>query len=74
MWTYTELNVIYLKTIKRDTMEKKILKAGFVGSGFAARFHYNALQHVFSAKVEIAGVFSVARQEEIWQFLIHLKN
>ena len=70
MWTYTELNVIYLKTIKRDTMEKKILKAGFVGSGFAARFHYNALQHVFSAKVEIAGVFSVARQEAE-QFAVH---
>ena len=64
------LSVVYLKTIKRDTMEKKTLKAGFVGSGFAARFHYNALQHVFSAKVEIAGVFSVAR-EEAEQFATH---
>ena len=27
-------------------MEKKTLKAGFIGSGFAARFHYEALQHV----------------------------
>lgn len=44
-------------------MEKKTLKAGFIGSGFAARFHYAALQHVFSTKVEVAGVFSVARQE-----------
>lgn len=44
-------------------MEKKILRSGFIGSGFAAKFHYNALQHVFSAKVEIAGVFSVAREE-----------
>ena len=44
-------------------MDKKILRAGFAGSGFAARFHYDALQHVFSAKVEIAGVFSVAREE-----------
>ena len=46
-------------------MEKKTLKAGFVGSGFAARFHYDALQHVFSAKVEIAGVFSIAHEEAI---------
>lgn len=44
-------------------MEKKTLKTGVVGSGFAARFHYAALQHVFSAKVEIAGVFSVAKEE-----------
>ena len=46
-------------------MEKKTLKAGFVGSGFAARFHYDALQHVFSVKVEIAGVFSTSREETI---------
>ena len=44
-------------------MDQKILKAGFAGSGFAARFHYDALQHVFSAKVEVAGVYSVARDE-----------
>ena len=44
-------------------MEKRILKAGFAGSGFAARFHYDALGHVFSTKVEVAGVFSVAREE-----------
>lgn len=44
-------------------MEKKTLKAGFIGSGFAARFHYAALQHVFSTKVEVAGVFSAAPDE-----------
>jgi predicted dehydrogenase len=44
-------------------MEKKIVRAGIVGSGFAARFHYDALQHVFSAKVEIVGVYSVAKAE-----------
>jgi predicted dehydrogenase len=48
-------------------MEKKIIKAGIVGSGFAARFHYEALQRVFSAKVEIVGVFSVSK-EELEQF------
>lgn len=39
-------------------MENKIVRTGIVGSGFAARFHYDALQRVFSVKVEIAGVYS----------------
>src|SRR4051812_40289052 len=44
-------------------MEKKVVRAGIVGSGFAAKFHYDALQHVFSTKVEIVGVYSVAKAE-----------
>lgn len=44
-------------------MDKKVLRAGIVGSGFAAKFHYDALQHVFSTKVEIAGVYSVSEKE-----------
>lgn len=40
-------------------MEKKVLRAGIIGSGFAAKFHYNALQRVFSTKVEIVGAYSV---------------
>ena len=48
-----------------NNMEKKTLKAGFIGSGFAARFHYSALTHVHNAKVEIAGVFSVATDEAV---------
>ncbi|WP_018614606.1 Gfo/Idh/MocA family protein [Segetibacter koreensis] len=43
-------------------MEKKELRAGIVGSGFAAKFHYEALQRVFSAKVTIAGAYSVSRK------------
>ncbi len=39
-------------------MEQKVLRAGIVGSGFAARFHYDALQRVYTAKVEVAGVYS----------------
>lgn len=39
-------------------MEKKVVRAGIVGSGFAAKFHYDALQRVFSAKVEIVGAYS----------------
>ncbi|HEY0668991.1 MAG TPA: Gfo/Idh/MocA family oxidoreductase [Sphingobacteriaceae bacterium] len=39
-------------------MDKKVIKAGIIGSGFAAKFHYDALQRVFSTKVEIIGAFS----------------
>lgn len=53
--------------IIKNNMEKKTLRTGFVGSGFAARFHYDALQHVFSAKIEVVGVYSVA-QKEVEQF------
>lgn len=46
-------------------METKTIKAGFVGSGYAARFHYNALQHVMSAKVQVSGVFSATREHAV---------
>lgn len=39
-------------------MEKRVLRAGIAGSGFAAKFHYDALQRVFSTKVEIIGAYS----------------
>lgn len=42
----------------KQNMEKKIIKTGIVGSGFAAKFHYDALQRVFSAKVDLLGAYS----------------
>lgn len=39
-------------------MDKKVVRAGIAGSGFAARFHYEALQRVFSARAEVTGVYS----------------
>ncbi|RKX74610.1 MAG: gfo/Idh/MocA family oxidoreductase [Spirochaetes bacterium] len=39
-------------------MERKKLKAGIVGSGFAAAFHFEALKRVFGVDVEVAGVYS----------------
>ena len=36
----------------------KTLRAGLVGSGFAAAFHVEALRRVFSTRVEIVGVYS----------------
>ena len=44
-------------------MEKKTLKAGIVGSGFAAAFHYEALLRVFGTKVEITGAYSATREK-----------
>src|ERR1044072_3832892 len=35
-----------------------MIKAGIIGSGFAAKFHYDALQRVFSTEVEITGAYS----------------
>ncbi len=39
-------------------MEKRTVRAGIVGSGFAARFHFEAVQRVYGANVEVVGVFS----------------
>ncbi len=44
-------------------MNKKILRAGIIGSGFAARFHFEALQRVFSAQVEVIGAYSKSPDE-----------
>ncbi len=38
--------------------DKKVLRAGIIGSGFAAKFHFDALQRVFSVKIEIIGAYS----------------
>ena len=39
-------------------MKKTELKAGIIGSGFAARFHLDALRRVNSVKVEVVGAYS----------------
>ncbi|MDP4284587.1 MAG: hypothetical protein Q8891_09195 [Bacteroidota bacterium] len=43
-------------------MVKKIVRAGIVGSGFAAKFHYEALQYFFNAEVLISGAYSLSPQ------------
>jgi len=48
-------------------MIKKVIHCGIAGSGFAARFHYDALLRVFGVKVEISGAYSPAR-EKLEQF------
>jgi predicted dehydrogenase len=39
-------------------MEKKKIRAGLLGSGFSASFHYDALCRVYGANVEVCGVYS----------------
>jgi predicted dehydrogenase len=39
-------------------MTKKTVRTGIVGSGFAAKFHYDALQKVHGCNVEVVGVHS----------------
>ncbi len=37
---------------------KKSIRTGIIGSGFAAKFHLDAIQRVFSANAEVVGVYS----------------
>jgi predicted dehydrogenase len=43
-------------------MRKKTVRAGIVGSGFSASFHYEALRKVYGANVEVRGVHSLDKQ------------
>jgi predicted dehydrogenase len=48
-------------------VNKKTFRVGIAGSGFAAAFHYEALQRVFSARVELTGAYSPTA-EKLQQF------
>lgn len=48
---------------------KKNIKIGFIGSGFAATFHYEAVKKVYSVEVEIIGAFST-HPEKLHTFTI----
>jgi predicted dehydrogenase len=43
-------------------MKKKHVRAGIVGSGFSAAFHFEAIKKVFSTEVEVVGVYSKTRE------------
>lgn len=43
-------------------MDKPVLRTGIIGSGFAGRFHYEALKHVFCVTVQVVGVYSPTQQ------------
>ena len=42
---------------------KPVLRAGLVGSGFAAAFHYEALKRVYSVDVQVTGVYSMTPEK-----------
>lgn len=48
-------------------MSEQIFRCGIAGSGFAARFHYDALLRVFGTKLKITGAYSPTR-EKLEQF------
>ena len=43
-------------------MNKKKVRAGIAGAGFAASFHFEALTRVYAAEVDIVGVFCRTKQ------------
>jgi len=46
---------------------KKTIRAGLVGAGFSAAFHYEALKKVHGVNVEVQGVHALDRAEEYAQ-------
>jgi len=44
-------------------MVKKKMRAGLVGSGFAAAFHFESLKKVHGVEVEVSGVYSAQKQK-----------
>lgn len=42
-------------------MKKQVVRAGIIGSGFAAKFHFEALKRVYSIEVDVVGAFSTNR-------------
>lgn len=50
-------------------INKKTLKVGIIGSGFAANFHYEALKRVHSVLLEIRGAYSTT-QENLSAFTV----
>ncbi|MBN2022585.1 MAG: Gfo/Idh/MocA family oxidoreductase [Pirellulales bacterium] len=45
--------------------EKRTVRTGIVGSGFAARFHYHALSKIHGTNVDVIGVFSIERETAV---------
>ena len=44
-------------------MDKKTVRTGIVGAGFAATFHFESLKKVHSTNVEVAGVFAIDTEQ-----------
>lgn len=42
-------------------MQKKKIRTGIVGSGFAASFHFECLHKVYGVEIEVSGVYSLTK-------------
>ena len=43
-------------------MADKVIRTAFAGSGYAAKFHYDALKRISSVKVDVTGAWSPTRE------------
>ena len=44
-------------------MNKKTVRAGIVGAGFSARFHYEAISKVHGTNVDVKGVYALDKPQ-----------
>ena len=44
-------------------MEKKTVRTGIIGAGFAATFHFECLKKVHGTNVEVEGVFATDTEQ-----------
>ncbi len=44
-------------------MEKKTVRTGIIGAGFAATFHFECLKRVYGTNVEVEGVFATDTEQ-----------
>ncbi len=44
-------------------MDKKHVRAGIVGAGFSARFHFEAIRRVYGTHVEVMGVYALDKEQ-----------
>jgi len=58
------VKVLHLSVIQETgkVMSEGKIRAGIIGSGFAARFHFDAIQRVNCTTVKITGVYSPTRE------------
>jgi predicted dehydrogenase len=47
---------------ENEEMKKRQIRAGIIGSGFSAAFHFESMRKVYSTEVEVAGVYSKTKE------------
>jgi len=45
------------------TEKKRTIRAGIVGAGFSAKFHYEAIRKVYSTNVDVKGVYALDQKQ-----------